>query len=66
MSLLPDPPRPDNVKLVDRTFSVNTLAHFWTIKAFLPAMSKAGHGHIVNMASFLGTIGVANLCKPVS
>lgn len=46
-----------------RTFSVNTLAHFWTIKAFLPDMTKAGHGHIVNMASFLGTIGVANLCK---
>lgn len=44
-----------------RTLSVNTLAHFWTIKTFLPDMAKAGHGHFVNVSSFLGTIGVANL-----
>ncbi len=32
-----------------RTFSVNTLAHFWTLKAFLPEMIKQNNGHIVRM-----------------
>lgn len=34
---------------IDRvsTFGVNTLSHFWILKEFLPAMIKAGKGHIV-------------------
>ena len=32
---------------MNRTFSVNTLAHFWTLKAFLPEMIKQKKGHIV-------------------
>ena len=32
---------------LSRTFSVNTLAHFWTLKAFLPEMIKLNKGHIV-------------------
>lgn len=31
-----------------RTFAVNTLAHFWTLKAFLPQMIKERTGHIVS------------------
>jgi NAD(P)-dependent dehydrogenase (short-subunit alcohol dehydrogenase family) len=31
-----------------RTFDVNTLAHFWTLKAFLPEMIKKKSGHIVS------------------
>jgi NAD(P)-dependent dehydrogenase (short-subunit alcohol dehydrogenase family) len=32
----------------DRTFNVNTLAHFWTLKAFLPEMIRQKSGHIVS------------------
>ncbi|KAI9632328.1 uncharacterized protein MKK02DRAFT_40631 [Dioszegia hungarica] len=39
------------------TFGANTLAHFWTLKAFLPAMLEKGTGHIVNVASLMGMIG---------
>ena len=40
---------------------MNTLAHFWTTKAFLPAMRAAGAGHVVVVASVAGLIGSANL-----
>lgn len=40
------------------TFGVNTVAHFWTIKEFLPFMLKAKRGHIVNVGSILGQVGV--------
>lgn len=33
--------------IVLRTFGVNTLAHFWTLKAFLPGMIEQKTGHIV-------------------
>ena len=46
---------------VQRTIEVNTLAHFWTVKAFLPEMIDAGRGHIVTIASAAGVIGVAGL-----
>ena len=32
-----------------RTFDVNVLAHFWTIKAFMPDMIANKKGHIVNI-----------------
>merc|ERR1712071_458470 len=37
-----------------RTFEVNVLAHFWTIKAFLPDMITGRQGHVVNIASLAG------------
>ncbi|XP_043914837.1 17-beta-hydroxysteroid dehydrogenase 13-like [Protopterus annectens] len=40
-----------------QTFSVNILAHFWTTRAFLPAMMKNNHGHIVTVASAAGHFG---------
>lgn len=43
---------------IEKTFEVNVLAHFWTTKAFLPAMMKNNHGHIVTVASAAGHIGV--------
>jgi all-trans-retinol dehydrogenase (NAD+) len=46
---------------IERTMGVNTLALFWTAKAFLPAMVAADAGHIVTIASAAGTIGVAGL-----
>jgi len=44
-----------------KTFEVNTLAHFWTIKAFLPTMIEHKLGHIVNVASLAGTSGTNKL-----
>ena len=36
------------------TMAVNTESHFWTTKAFLPAMIKKNHGHVVTVASAAG------------
>lgn len=46
---------------IDRTFRINLLSHFYTIKAFLPGMIRAGHGTIVTMSSVLGQIGAGSL-----
>jgi len=43
------------------TFAVNTLALFWTTRAFLPDMIRRGRGHIVTIASAAGLIGVSRL-----
>lgn len=39
---------------IEKTFEVNVLAHFWTTKAFLPAMMRNNHGHVVTVASAAG------------
>ncbi|XP_020661053.3 estradiol 17-beta-dehydrogenase 11 [Pogona vitticeps] len=36
---------------IQKMFEVNILAHYWTVKAFLPTMMKKNHGHIVTVAS---------------
>lgn len=46
---------------IERTFQVNILAHFWTTKAFLPAMLAKDGGHIVTLSSAAGLIGVCGL-----
>ncbi|MCB9729402.1 MAG: SDR family oxidoreductase [Deltaproteobacteria bacterium] len=46
---------------IERTFQVNTLALFWTAKAFLPGMVERGRGHIVTIASASGLVGVPRL-----
>ncbi|GAB1600137.1 epidermal retinol dehydrogenase 2-like isoform X1 [Argonauta hians] len=46
---------------IENSFQVNTLAYFWTIKAFLPKMMEKNHGHIVNMSSSLGLTGINKL-----
>ncbi|NWH37766.1 RDHE2 dehydrogenase, partial [Chloropsis hardwickii] len=43
--------------LIEKTMEVNTTAHFWTYKAFLPAMIAADHGHLVSIASCAGLCG---------
>ncbi|KAL9713142.1 hypothetical protein Ac2012v2_004383 [Leucoagaricus gongylophorus] len=48
-------------KDIEQTFGVNTLAHYWTIKAFLPSMLKKKLGHIVTIASFMGIVGAPRL-----
>jgi all-trans-retinol dehydrogenase (NAD+) len=44
-----------------RTFDVNVLAHFWTIKSFMPDMIVNKKGHIVNIASLAGHSGTHKL-----
>jgi len=46
---------------VQQTFGVNILAHFWTLKAFLPEMIKNNSGHIITMSSILSFVGVAQM-----
>jgi all-trans-retinol dehydrogenase (NAD+) len=36
---------------ITRTMGVNVLSHFWTIKAFLPAMISSNRGHIVTVGT---------------
>lgn len=43
---------------ITQTFNVNTLAHFWTLKAFLPSMVEANRGHVVTVSSVLAEIGI--------
>ncbi|CZT11256.1 related to a retinal short-chain dehydrogenase/reductase [Rhynchosporium agropyri] len=43
------------------TFDVNTLAHYWMAKEFVPAMVKANHGIIVTVASFAAYVTVPNM-----
>ncbi|NXK95580.1 RDHE2 dehydrogenase, partial [Formicarius rufipectus] len=47
--------------LVEKTMEVNAMAHFWTYKAFLPAMIASNHGHLVSIASSAGMCGVSRL-----
>ncbi|KAJ6490334.1 retinal short-chain dehydrogenase/reductase [Mycena vitilis] len=46
---------------IQQTFGVNTLAHFWTLKAFLPGMIAKKKGHIVTVSSALGIHPVAQM-----
>eukprot|EP00124_Ichthyophonus_hoferi_P003988 Ihof_evm4s391 gene=Ihof_evmTU4s391 len=44
-----------------RTLNVNCISHFWTVRAFLPSMIAANHGHVVTVASAAGLIGTPGL-----
>jgi len=46
---------------IQRTFDVNTLALFWTTRAFLPRMIEQSRGHIVTIASAGGIVGTSRL-----
>lgn len=46
---------------MEKTVQVNTLAHFWTLRMFLPAMLKRNAGQVVTVASMAGQIGTAGL-----
>ncbi|MCK5797821.1 MAG: SDR family oxidoreductase [Deltaproteobacteria bacterium] len=51
---------------IETTFRVNTMALFWTTKAFLPEMIQRDAGHVVTIASASGLIGVARLADYAS
>jgi len=44
-----------------RTFEVNTLAHFWMAKAFIPDMIQHKQGHIATVASAAGLTAAASM-----
>ncbi len=46
---------------IERTFDVNTMALFWTVRAFLPSMLERDRGHLVTVASAAGLAGTARL-----
>lgn len=46
---------------IRRTFAVNTLAHFWTARAFLPGMIKRNSGMVVTISSAGGMVGTNGL-----
>jgi NAD(P)-dependent dehydrogenase (short-subunit alcohol dehydrogenase family) len=50
-----------SIEDIEQNFRVNLLGHFYTLKTFLPAMVRAGHGTIVTMSSVIGQIGAAHL-----
>ena len=43
------------------TFDVNTLAHYWMAKEFVPSMVARDHGMIVTVASFAAYITAPNM-----
>lgn len=46
---------------IEMTIRVNTLAGIWTTKVFLPEMIEKDRGHLVNIASAAGLVGVAKM-----
>ncbi|GFQ87184.1 hypothetical protein TNCT_546011 [Trichonephila clavata] len=48
-------------KQIKRTLDINTLAHMWTIRQFLPRMLERGEGHIVAISSVAGILGCSYL-----
>ncbi len=46
---------------IEKTIRINTLAGMWTTKVFLPEMIEKNSGHLVNIASAGGMIGVAKM-----
>lgn len=44
-----------------RTMNVNCIAHFWTLRAFLPGMIERKKGHVTSIASVAGSFGVRGL-----
>jgi short-subunit dehydrogenase len=43
------------------TFDVNTFAHYFTVKEFLPSMIRANHGMVVTVASVASWVTVPNM-----
>lgn len=43
---------------IEKIFNINILAHFWTVRAFLPKMIEHEKGHIVEIASMGGICGM--------
>ncbi|CAG9865520.1 unnamed protein product [Phyllotreta striolata] len=44
--------------MIEKTFKVNVISHYWTTKSFLPDMMKRRSGHIVTVGSLTGLLGM--------
>lgn len=51
----------NNDAYMEKTVQVNTISHFWTVKAFMPSMIAKNHGHLITIASSAGLVGVNGL-----
>jgi all-trans-retinol dehydrogenase (NAD+) len=51
----------NNDAYMEKTVQVNTISHFWTVKAFMPRMIAKNHGHLITIASSAGLVGVNGL-----
>lgn len=45
---------------IERTFHVNSLAHFWIVREFLPEIVQHNHGHIITVASMASFMSIAS------
>eukprot|EP01138_Halocafeteria_seosinensis_P010952 gb/GECG01011186.1/.p1 GENE.gb/GECG01011186.1/~~gb/GECG01011186.1/.p1 ORF type:complete len:332 (+),score=16.36 gb/GECG01011186.1/:1-996(+) len=48
---------------ISKTFDVNTISMFWTVRAFLPQMLERNSGHLVTISSasaYTGVVGLAD------
>jgi len=50
-------------EVLEKTIAINTTAHFWTVKAFVPQMIKRNSGHVVCIASSAGFVSVPRLAE---
>ncbi|KIW00247.1 uncharacterized protein PV09_08138 [Verruconis gallopava] len=48
------------VEMLEKTFQVNTLSHFYLAREFLPHMIKHNHGHVVTVASMASFTPIAS------
>ncbi|RAL15833.1 SDR family oxidoreductase [Aspergillus homomorphus CBS 101889] len=46
---------------IRQTFEVNTLAHFLTVREFLPAMLERNHGHVITVASMASFVALGEM-----
>jgi len=51
---------------ISATLDVDLKALFWTMKAFLPRMIEKGSGHVVNVASAAGFVGIPRITAYVA
>ena len=50
-----------DAKQIQKTFAVNTFAHFWTVKTAMPSMKKASEALLVTVSSVMGMTSSARL-----
>ncbi|WFD44706.1 hypothetical protein MPSI1_003376 [Malassezia psittaci] len=51
---------------IARVLHTNLMAHFWTLKEFLPGMVQRKRGHVVTISSMMGETGVAQMLDYVA
>lgn len=44
-------------KVIQNTYNINVISHYWTVRAFLPEMMRNNRGHIVTVGSVTGLLG---------